>query len=53
MPEPHRGAHDGYLLRYLQTGIGPTLGTPREVFKQIRLTHPDDGCRIQIDHRPR
>ena len=30
MPEPHRGAHDGYLARYRSTGVTNILGRPRE-----------------------
>ncbi len=31
MPEPHRGRHDGYLKRYLETGESKILGVVREV----------------------
>jgi PAS domain S-box-containing protein len=31
MDEPHRGAHDGYLRRYVQTGERHIIGTRREV----------------------
>ena len=31
MPEPHRGQHDGYLKRYLETGESKILGVVREV----------------------
>lgn len=31
MPEPHRGQHDGYLKRYLETGESRILGAVREV----------------------
>lgn len=31
MPEPHRGAHDGYLRRYLATGERRIIGIGREV----------------------
>ena len=31
MPEPHAGAHDGYLQRYLQTRQARVVGTIREV----------------------
>jgi two-component system sensor kinase FixL len=30
MPEPHRGAHDGYLERYSATGIAEVIGKGRE-----------------------
>ncbi|MDX9768713.1 MAG: PAS domain S-box protein, partial [Ectothiorhodospiraceae bacterium] len=31
MPEPHRGQHDGYLARYLETGEVHVIGVGREV----------------------
>jgi two-component system, LuxR family, sensor kinase FixL len=31
MPEPDRGAHDGYMARYLQTGERHIIGTRRRV----------------------
>ena len=30
MQEPHRGRHDGYLRRYLQTGEARVIGITRE-----------------------
>ena len=34
MPEPERGAHDGHLARYLETGVGRIIGIGREVRAQ-------------------
>jgi len=31
MPEPDRGRHDGYIGRYLETGVKKILGSSREV----------------------
>jgi PAS domain S-box-containing protein len=31
MPEPDRGRHDGYIERYLETGVKKILGSSREV----------------------
>lgn len=31
MPEPDCGAHDGYIARYLQTGVSHIMGTGREI----------------------
>jgi two-component system sensor kinase FixL len=31
MPEPHRGAHDGYLQRYLASGVPHVIGTGAQV----------------------
>ncbi len=31
MPEPHRSAHDGYIQRYIETGVGMAVGTRREI----------------------
>jgi two-component system, LuxR family, sensor kinase FixL len=34
MPEPDRGAHDGYLARYLESGKARTIGIGREITAQ-------------------
>jgi two-component system sensor kinase FixL len=39
MPEPDRGAHDGYLARYLDTRIPRIIGRGREVSAQHRDGH--------------
>ena len=31
MPQPHRGAHDGYLSNYMSSGQGKIIGVGREV----------------------
>jgi two-component system sensor kinase FixL len=36
MPEPDRGAHDGYLARYLESGVSRVIGTGRELSAQRR-----------------
>jgi diguanylate cyclase (GGDEF)-like protein/PAS domain S-box-containing protein len=56
MPEPHRGRHDEYLARHLETGKARVVGTEREV-EGVR----SDGTvfpmelsvtRIEIEGRP-
>jgi PAS domain S-box-containing protein len=44
MPQPHRDLHDGYLERYLQTGIPHIVGIGREVEACRR-----DGSLFPID----
>jgi two-component system, LuxR family, sensor kinase FixL len=36
MPEPDRSAHDGYIARYLHTGVPHIIGTGRELQVQRR-----------------
>jgi diguanylate cyclase (GGDEF)-like protein/PAS domain S-box-containing protein len=36
MPEPHRSQHDGYLQRYLSSGVPHVIGMPRELTGQRR-----------------
>ena len=31
MPAPHSAAHDGYIKKYLQTGVGKIIGTGRQL----------------------
>ena len=44
MPSPHRGQHDGYLRRYLETGEARVLGVGRELEAERR-----DGSRFPIE----
>lgn len=45
MPEPHRGAHDGYIAEYLRTGRGKILGVgPREVEGLSK-----EGARVPVE----
>lgn len=44
MPEPHRGAHDGYLRNYRQTGTARIIGIGREVEGQRK-----DGSLFPMD----
>lgn len=43
MPDPHRHAHDGYLLRHLKTGHTSIIGSGREVQAQHK-----DGSLIDV-----
>ncbi len=43
MPEPHRAAHDGYMRRYLATGLPNVIGIGRELQGQRK-----DGARVPI-----
>lgn len=44
MPEQQRSEHDGYIQRYLQTGIAHIIGTGREVVGQHK-----NGALIPLD----
>ncbi len=44
MPEPYRSAHDGYLRRFLETGVSGVLGQRRELKALLK-----DGTSIPIE----
>ncbi|MBU1664517.1 MAG: response regulator, partial [Gammaproteobacteria bacterium] len=44
VPEPHRGAHDGYLARYRETRVPRIIGQRREVQGQRK-----DGSLVPMD----
>jgi diguanylate cyclase (GGDEF)-like protein/PAS domain S-box-containing protein len=44
MPQPHRDSHDGYISRYLQTGLSHVIGTSRELQGQRK-----DGTIFPMD----
>jgi diguanylate cyclase (GGDEF)-like protein/PAS domain S-box-containing protein len=44
MPQPHRERHDGYISRYLQTGLSHVIGTSRELQGQRK-----DGTTFPMD----
>ncbi|MDD5390633.1 MAG: response regulator [Gallionellaceae bacterium] len=44
VPEPHRGAHDGYLARYQETRVPRIIGQRREVQGQRK-----DGSLVPMD----
>jgi PAS domain S-box-containing protein len=56
MPEPHRSAHDGYLMHYRQTGEARVIGQGREVegLRHDGSTFPMDLAvsRSEHDGRP-
>jgi signal transduction histidine kinase len=52
MPSPYREAHDGYLVKYLQSGERHVIGIGREVVAQRRdgTTFPADLAVSEIPH---
>ena len=47
MPEPHRGAHDGYLRRHMQTGERRVIGRGREVMA-LRKDGSEFPCDLSV-----
>jgi len=47
MPEPHRGAHDGYMRRYMETGERRVIGRGREV-TALRKDGSEFPCDLSV-----
>jgi two-component system sensor kinase FixL len=47
MPEPHRGAHDGYMRHYMETGERRVIGRGREVMA-LRKDGSEFPCDLSV-----